>query len=168
MPLSRIIITSPLTYMYIFACLPEMNQELSPEDLAKLQIGDDKQQGKEQPQQPGREKTRLTKGTGQSIKEGSGKIGGPFTIKENPEFLAERLKTFEALAAKRKADLEGALCLWVDGWIPGVWGPGLGRSSTARPVRPRSALPCSKWHNSQTNTQPSPRSPSRSRCPTAR
>lgn len=110
-----------------------MNQELSPEDLAKLQIGDDKQQGKEQPQQPGREKTRLTKGTGQSIKEGTGKIGGPFTIKENPEFLAERLQTFEALAAKRKADLEGALCGWMDGCLEFV-GSGLGRSSSARTV----------------------------------
>lgn len=75
-------------------------QELSPEDFAKLQI-DDKGKG-------GREKTRLTKSTGQSIKDGVGRIGGPFTVVENPAFLAERLQTYEALAAKRKAELDGA------------------------------------------------------------
>ena len=78
---------------------PPHPQALSPEDLAKLQISDDKNKG--------REKTRLTKSTGQSIKEGGGRIGGPFTVAENPAFLAERLQTYEALAAKRRAELDG-------------------------------------------------------------
>lgn len=109
-----------------------------------MQIGDD-----DKKQQQGREKTRLTKGTGQSIKEGSGRIGGPFTVSENPAFLAERLKTFETLAGKRKAELEGALCfedVWMDRFV----------------VRDLHSLLI------KSTPQPSRRSPSRSRCLTAR
>jgi len=73
------------------------------EDLAKLKIS-----GRESPAGgKGREKTRLTKGTGQSIKAGTGKIGGPFTLSENPAYLAKRLKLYESIAAKRAAELEG-------------------------------------------------------------
>ena len=82
---------------------PPFLQALSPEDLAKLQI-DEKKGGAA----AGREKTRLTKSTGQSIKDGAGRIGGPFTVSENPAFLAERLQTYQALALKRQAELDGA------------------------------------------------------------
>ena len=77
--------------------------QLKEEDLAKLKIS-----GRESPAPgKGREKTRLTKGTGQSIKAGTGKIGGPFTLSENPAYLAERVKLYESFAAKRAAELEG-------------------------------------------------------------
>lgn len=56
----------------------------------------------------GREKTRLTKGTGQSIKEGTGRIGGPFKVEPNPAYLAERLKIYEQIKAKQAAELAGA------------------------------------------------------------
>jgi hypothetical protein len=55
----------------------------------------------------GREKTRLTKGTGQSIKEGVGRIAGPFSLQSDPEFLKERLATYEAIVKKREAELAG-------------------------------------------------------------
>lgn len=78
-------------------------KQLTEEDLAKLKIS-----GRESPSVgKGREKTRLTKGTGQSIKAGTGKIGGPFTLSENPAYLAERIKLYESFAAKRAVVLEG-------------------------------------------------------------
>lgn len=99
--------TYPTTYLSTRDHLPPQTppflQALSPEDLAKLQI-DDKKGGAA----AGREKTRLTKSTGQSIKDGAGRIGGPFTVSENPAFLAERLQTYQALAVKRQAELDGA------------------------------------------------------------
>jgi hypothetical protein len=76
------------------------HEQLTEEDLAKLKIS-----GRESPAPgKGREKTRLTKGTGQSIKAGTGKIGGPFTLSENPAYLAERVKLYESFAAKRAAE----------------------------------------------------------------
>jgi hypothetical protein len=127
-------------------------QVLTPEDLEKLQI-DDKAKA-------GREKTRLTKSTGQSIKDGAGKIGGPFTLAENPAFLAERLQTYEALAAKRKAELEGAwsccvgfvLLLRCHGWFmclafclagrPGIRKPPMEQWSLMLTRGPMSPIPC--------------------------
>jgi hypothetical protein len=55
----------------------------------------------------GREKTRLTKSTGQSIKDGAGKIGGPFTITANPPFLGDRVKIYERIKAKQIEELAG-------------------------------------------------------------
>jgi len=56
---------------------------------------------------PGREKTRLTQSTGQSIKKGGGKIGGEFKLTPNPPYLAERVQVYERLAAKQEEKLSG-------------------------------------------------------------
>jgi len=79
-------------------------QDLTEKDMSKLKISES--DGASGSKVGGREKTRLTKSTGQSIKQGSGKIGGPFTVSENPAYLQERLQLFESCAARRAAELE--------------------------------------------------------------
>jgi hypothetical protein len=95
----------------------------------------------------GREKTRLTKGTGQSIEAGSGKIGGAFTVTPNPPYLAERIKIYERIKAKQIEDLSGE---------QGSESPSLSRIATFF-MRTICLPPCR-------NLQASPRTPSRSLC----
>lgn len=50
-----------------------------------------------------REKTRMTKSSGKDISSEEGRIGGEFTLQENPEFLDFRLKYFEELYEKQES-----------------------------------------------------------------
>ena len=52
-----------------------------------------------------REKTRLLKSTGQSIKDGQGKIGGEFILKEDPKYILERVEKFDKLASLQQVTL---------------------------------------------------------------
>lgn len=54
----------------------------------------------------GREKTRLLDSTGQSIKEGEGKIGGPFALSPNPDFLKDRLQVYDDIKRKQEEALK--------------------------------------------------------------
>ena len=82
----------------IISSLEQRVKELE-EQLHTVAIADDKDDARKL---VGREKTRLTKSTGRDISDAEGRIGGPFTIGENPSFLEPRLAVFERLYEKQQ------------------------------------------------------------------
>lgn len=98
-------------YQVLFPVSRKMSSTAA-EDMENLSLGQ-KPTDAEETKSSQREKSRLNKESGARIEEDQGKkIGGPFTLQENPLFLDERLQIFNELYEKQQQLLESTTTLW--------------------------------------------------------